>query len=149
VTAHVLIMSAAGGAATSGHRYWRINITQAQVPTAAIMLCEMAFRAAIGGPNLCSGGTAIASATTYNAPASAADGNFATYWGHSAPVWWGYDFGAPPFPYIVEMAISVRYGPNSPVEFSLDGSDDAITWTTVKSFTTPSNWSTAETRVFS
>jgi hypothetical protein len=76
---------------------WRIYVNATQGGSATA-INEIEMRSSIGGSNLCSGGTATASANigAPYAPGSAFDGNTSTYWysGGSGAQWIQYEFGS-------------------------------------------------------
>ncbi|MBF0263164.1 MAG: discoidin domain-containing protein [Magnetococcales bacterium] len=134
----------------SAHRFWRLYVTQSQNSSRNILLFKtLEFRASIGGPSICTGGSAIASGAESSYPAAHAfDGNDATSWyllGTDAPVWIGYDLGYGNAAPVEEIAIDAS-GYSAPSSFSLQHSDDGIIWTTLKSWTALSQnyfWSRA------
>lgn len=122
------------------HAYWRVNVTSANSHCSIIEL-EMATSA--GGANVCTGGTVIASgqyAGAQHDPAWAFDGilnNDGNTWASDTAQsgWLGYHFAAPVW--IDEMRIAGRVvsARQSPRNFSLQWSDDGVTWYTTKSYT--------------
>ena len=115
----------------STHRYWRVFLTTTSTPWFSI--AELQLASVIGGPNLCVEGVPFAS-SVYGAAyplAAAFDGDPTTRWatltGTIPPAWLGYDFITPVD--IVEVRMTA--GPDSwPTTFSLQYSDDNITYTT-------------------
>jgi hypothetical protein len=122
------LLIAAGGT----HAYWAINILANGDGTYA-EAAELEMHSSIGGSNICSGGTPIASSYYGgDVPANAFDGNLATVWASSGaayPQWIGYQFASPVGP-IVEFVWTPGsgYGNRSPSSFQVIYSDDGSTW---------------------
>jgi len=152
LTARGIILAAKGGPVVALRRYWRIYVTACQ-GASNTAIAEAGFHSVIGGVNICSGGAPSASTTTGIAVAARAlDNDITTYWfsNGNVPQWWQYDFGPGRAADVVELTLScAAAAPRNPTAFSLDWSDDGITWNTRKSFTTPANWTGGQTRVFS
>lgn len=117
----------------AGKRYWRVRNIFNRSNQTGIGTLEMAEAA--GGPNLCVGGTPIASGSYGGgySPSSAFDGNLNSNWfqsGAGSDRWLGYDFGAGVAPDINE----IRMGPGSednngyPRLFHVESSSDGSTW---------------------
>lgn len=94
-------------------RYWRIYITD-NAGGAYTSIDEVEMAGFSSGPNLCTGGTAIASSAYSANPASNAFNNtvgtnvtWATNTGQALPSWLGYDFGS---------AVAIREIRIAPVE---------------------------------
>ena len=131
------------GRAVGGHKYWRINIS-ASNNWASVTEIEMASE--VGGADLCSGGTAIASETYPGSDCNAAyafddatsGGNF---WASNVSTsgWIGYSFASPVSIAAVRIWARVAYS-QSPKDFSIQYSDDGVTYTTVKSYTNLTSW---------
>lgn len=124
----------------SAHRYWRVNVlTNAAGQYAS--LSEVVFAGWAGGASLFGTGTAICSTTQggSNAAPSAIDGDLNSYWGsaQAIPAWWGYDFGVSGAVDVAEIRITMAslVVPYAPATWTADYSDDAVTWTTAKAFT--------------
>lgn len=137
----------------AAHRYWRIRCRVVNGDTDSITtIGELQMRTSLGGSNVATGGTPIAS-SQYSAtyPATKAfdglttDNAFGSRWASAVPgtgvqPWLGYDFGAGNEKDIQEIVI---YVPGStdlalkqfPVAFDWQYSDDNATWTTQRSVT--------------
>lgn len=138
------------------HRYWRINITAVNGSTIA-GLQEIEMRATSAGADQTGAGTALSSTDFGGAfvKGNAFDNGVAEWasaFGPGFPQWIGYDFGAGVD--IVEFTIKSRTtdavnGPlQAPNRFSLDWSNDLVTWNTVWSPSAQSGWGLGETRTF-
>jgi len=142
-----------GGNATTGHRYWRINIAAVQ-STGYASLAEVQFRTTAGVPLLFSGGTASASSFD-SAPyvaSMATDNDPATFWASAnmAPQWWAYDYGASNALSIVEITIQVRPDVNyvqGPTSFTPQWSDDGVNWTSMAQLN-PTPWAASQIQTF-
>ena len=124
----------------SAHRYWRVNVLTCAASVYGA-LSEVVFAGVAGGASLFGTGTAICSGSQggSNAAPSAIDGNLGSYWGGNGPIpaWWGYDFGAGVAVDVAEIRITAGSGlePYHPATWTADYSDDAVTWTAAKAFT--------------
>jgi F5/8 type C domain len=128
----------------AAHAYWRVHITTIQNPGpfgpfARIGELRMYD---VSGTSLCSGGTPIASDSFSGNPASNAfDNNVGTYWANNTsittqPAWIGYHFASAVSVATVNI-LSANVGlPGSyPAAFTIDSSDDGVTWTAQAAFT--------------
>ena len=136
----------------AAHRYWRTLITSC-VYGAYPSVAGLEMATTPGGPNVLTGGTPIESGE-YDTPYTAAmafDGNPSTYWMQNAfPVWVGYDLGAGHALDITEVRITARNDgapTTAPGGWSLDHSDDAVSWTSQTGFTSAA-WTAGETQTF-
>lgn len=122
------------------HTYWRLRFfNNAARISQWINVVGLQMRDTMGGPNVATGGTAIAgSSTAPKVPADAflswtSDDPSGNYWatnnGDWYGNWWvGYQFAAPVE--IEEITLTgVRIADYNPGYFSLDYSDDGLTWT--------------------
>ena len=136
--------SARGG---SPHRYWRINITNANTHCS---IDEIEMADSVGSPDQCVGGSVITSGQWpdgggYSHAATNAfnnsTGGVADSWASSAQYsgWIGYVF---PWPVLVgEVRIFPRaVGSQSPRDFTIQWSDDGVAWTTVATVTGKTSW---------
>lgn len=131
------------GRAVEAHKYWRINIS-ASNNHASVTEIEMASE--VGGADLCSGGTIIASGTY---PASDCNTVYAfddvtsggNCWASNVSTsgWIGYSFASPVSIAAVRIWARVSFS-QSPKDFSIQYSDDGVTYTTVKSYTNLTSW---------
>lgn len=132
------------------HAYWRIYVTANSSGTNSTEVAEVQFRAAAGGADQATGGTAIQQAGSTGVAARAFDDSTATYWTDSTayPKWVGYHFAAPVS--VAEVAItsggtSSNWVPNT---FTVDYSDDGVTWVTLASFAGQTWTGNLQTRTF-
>jgi hypothetical protein len=127
------------GLASAAHRYW--GLISLSSDGYVIHVTEIEMAAAVGGANLCTGGTAIGSQTGgARPPANAFDGSVASTsfyqeddnstWGVMSGSWVGYDFGSP-----VTIREVRRKSANATPQFvrearvqTLIGSDDGTNW---------------------
>lgn len=128
----------------TAHRYWRLFIADNFEPYGAnryyTSLTELEMFTTVGGSNVCTGGTAIASSDFTGSGWSmnnAFDGakNVDIGWAANnvaPPAWIGYDFGAGNEKDIVQYSFTVRSHAGSmtqsPRIFTLQYSDDGIEW---------------------
>jgi len=131
------------GTAKVPHKYWRINITASNNHAS---VTEIEMSADVGGPDLCVGGT-IVSSGTYAASdcnmAYAFDGVTSEIdcWASNVSTagWIGYAFASPVA--ISEVRIWARvYYSQTPRDFSIEYSDDGVSYTAVKSYTGITSW---------
>lgn len=147
---------AAGGGGGGGHQYWRVFISSSNSGSST-SVAEVEFHTSVGGSDVASGGTAIASTTGGGTASNAFDNNTATTWnpGATSSIWIGYDFGVGNEKNVVEYAI---IAPNdasidsAPKTFKLQWSDDGSTWTdasgSLGATNTVADWILAQTRTF-
>lgn len=133
--------------AADAYQYWRVNITAAN-GFCAVGEIEMAVVS--GGPDQCVGGTPIASGQYTNGggythdPANAFDGSLdgtTSAWASASSTsgWIGYQF---PNPVAVQsVRIAPRASPaQSPRDFSIERSDDGVSWTVAATYTGRTTW---------
>jgi YD repeat-containing protein len=147
---------------TTAHRYWRIKIIDAAGVSGSTYYANLAtvqlFEAAAGGDQAL--GTTATSSTSVSATYAADkgnDGDVASYAsltnGASPPpfadMWWQADFGASP-KLIKAAAISAPTtdAGATPVNFRVEWSDDAVTWSQQWAVIGQYAWHKAETRLF-
>ena len=128
---------------TAAHKYWRVNITASNNWT-SVKEIEMSDR--VGGPDLCVGGTVVSGGTypasdcnmAYAFDDSASGGNF---WASNVSTsgWIGYSFASPVAIAAVRIWARVYYS-QTPKDFSIQYSDDGVSWTTAKSYTGITSW---------
>lgn len=157
VTQHLDLFSAP-------NRYWRIFITgnNGGGSDQSTIICELEMSNTPGGPNLCSGGSGIAS-TNYNSwgwtLAGAFDGNktsFPNGWAatpHAAPggvpAYLGYVFPAPVS--INEVRITSRNDSlqaYSPKDFIIQSSENGVDWLDHWAVSNQTGWTAGEERTF-
>ena len=137
------------------HAYWRIyvNVVDGAVPS-GVSFAELQFRATLEGGSLCVGGTPSAS-SNYDGTHSAAQGfdnDSTTIWASAAgvPQWLAYHL---PTPSVVnQISIQARedggtYG-QTPTGFTIQSSDDGITWNDEWSVNDSTGWAASEIRKF-
>lgn len=131
------------GTANVPHKYWRINITASNNHAS---VTEIEMSADVGGPDLCVGGTIVSSGTY---PASDCNMAYAFDDATSGPNCWasnvstagwiGYAFASPVA--ISEVRIWARvYSSQTPRDFSIEYSDDGVSYTAVSSYTGLTSW---------
>lgn len=151
--------AAPGGA---GHRYWRVFVVtpDGDASWTSINRLEMYSSALDGAARVdrCVGGTPISSTQGGfgggEVRANAFDDTNASIWTTAAPAanrlncWLGYDFGSPIA--IDRFALQARDASLSqtPRDFRLEYSDDAVTWTTLFTPTSQTGWGANEQRLF-
>lgn len=128
------------GPTSSAYRYWRVvfgpdNSGNPGGQT-VIALAEMEMRTAVGGSDVCSGGTAFDDGHTvggFSAAGAFANDGDTSQWASSgiAPFYLGYDFGAGNDKAIVEIAIMPRTGftgGQAPGQFKVQASSNNTDW---------------------
>lgn len=143
-----------GGVITPPHQYWRLYIT-ATGGMSWISFPTLDLFEVVGGSNIATGGSAIASSSyPGEGPSNLFDGNSATVWSNSSPgvypEWAYYNFGTGVKKNIVQIGMQTRSGFPSmcPTSFLVQWSDDASTWTTKGTVSGASAWSDGEYRRF-
>lgn len=128
----------------TAHRYWRLFIADNFEPSGAnryyTSLTELEMFTTVGGSNVCTGGTAIAS-SDYTGDGWSMNNAFDVAknvdigWAANnvaPPAWIGYDFGAGNEKDVVQYSFTVRSSAGSmtqsPRIFTLQYSDDGIEW---------------------
>lgn len=134
----------------AAHRYWRLTVTAVDGGT-SVHIGEIEMRTTPGGPDVCSGGTASASASLAGtSPAGAFDNHLYTRWGMNvgAP-WIQYDFGAGNAQDIVEFCIIPgSLLTQAPRNFTFAYSDDGSSFTTWGTYTNITGWGYGQRRTF-
>lgn len=136
------------------HAYWRVRMLAAQDSSGFIDVTQLEFRATPGGSTEATGGTPLSdpvSALNFTGPVAAFDADDTTRWAlGGAPTlgtqYLGYHFTAP----VVVQAIAIRSFTNptlAPKDFSVEYSDDGVTWTTAWTVLGATPWTTALTTV--
>ncbi len=123
------------------HAYWRVNVTASNSHCSA---WEIEMAAAIGGPDQCTGGTAIASSNhaSSGGAATAFDGVLADpgwYSGSGTSGWIGYQFASPVRVAEVRIAARMSYS-QSFRDFTIQYSDDGSSWFTAATYTNQTSW---------
>lgn len=129
-----------GGGGGSGHLWWRI--VPKSVDDRYCYADELILAGTTGGPQLATGGTAIASGQYGGqAPALAFDGDGNTYWEGNGgaqnypAIWIGYQFATPVMINSFRWTCNTgRYPGELPVQGDVQYSDDGTLWTTAWTF---------------
>lgn len=135
------------------HAWWRINVSANNGSTTA-QFAELQFRQTAGTSVYPSGGTAAASsvyAAGYEAD-KLFDNNLTTTWSSNAapPQWVNYHYGTPVLVVQVMMTAlnNASFTNQTPKDFTVEFSDDGVTWTTLWSVTGQTAWGASEVRLF-
>ena len=133
-------------------RYWRLYTT-ANNGDAFTQVFDFQGASITGGDNVFSGGTPISS--TGANPERAFDSSITTSWGTTGgdmPNYIGYDFGDGNGVSLAEIRLICNSAAvieqRAPKDFSVQHSDDGVTWTTASSFTGETSWGNGEIRTF-
>ena len=137
--------------------FWRILFTSAGTFDGGA-LTEVEMYEDVSGPNIATGGTPISGSEAFGGTDEQLfDGNKTTsFWaGASGAIaagtsWVGYIFDETPVN-IVAFELTARSGSNSnqmPDAFTLQRSEDGLTWEDVASFSDPASWASNESRVY-
>ena len=143
--------TAAESPSVPGHRYWRITV-QATGYSVYVSGAKIEFAAAVGGPDECTGGTAIGGGYMFNIPEAFDNNPNTAFSGRRDDGYIGYDFARDVA--VVSMrftsAVSDFGGgpPASPESFQVEYSDDNSSWTVAASFSGQTGWGYGETRTF-
>lgn len=135
----------------AAHSYWRIRSTCNNGDGTFTAITEIEMHTSIGGADQCTGGTAFASGQVSGSEdaAKAFDNSTATQWAQSTPrlCYVGYQFASPVD--IVEYVIVGRasFTGQSPNSFTLEFSDDGITWGFADA-RTGITWTSLESKTF-
>lgn len=135
------------------HAHWRVNVSEVQASfSLAISLIEM--RATPGGANQCVGGTASAKSVfgSYDA-INAFTSDVGTAWmtTEARPQWVAYTFPAPVSvtQVLLRVATTAHGGHNQdPKDFTIEYSDDGISWVVAATVTNQTGWGNNEARLF-
>jgi hypothetical protein len=141
--------------AATTHEYWRVKFSAAQ-SGAYVSLDKLEFRATVSGADQCTGGTAFADSTYpggYSA-SNAFDISTSTTWASNSgfPHYVGYQFPSPVAVgqiAITSNSLSYNAPDEDPKAFTVEYSDDGVSWAAAKTITSQTGWSRYETRVFS
>lgn len=140
------------------YRYWRIYVTATQSSTTSdyAEISELEMFTEIGGADVTTGGTPIASSSFgASVAANAFDGlkTSGLVWtsgNTTLPHWLGYDFGAGNDKVIVAVGISILSSTGrAPRNFQIQGSSDGVTWNSVSwEVTDQYDWTSTITRTY-
>lgn len=144
--------SAGGGGSSSGidggaHAYWRILITDG-FSAGWYTFYELVFANSMFGSNLATGGTPIAGGSD---PALSFDNSTATRWAknpaHDGTDWIGYHF--PSAVTVSEIRLQCSHVTGEMIKsWTVEYSDDGVTWYAVKSYTDANYWYDGEWRAY-
>lgn len=135
----------------AAHSYWRINITAVQSASFA-QITNLQMRTVTDGASVCTGGTAIESGHTGGqTPSLAFDTSDTTYWqaGTTPAAWIGYQFASPVD--IVEYVLVARNSTNyiyMASAWTLEWSDDGISWNIADTRTSSQSWYILQKRIY-
>lgn len=129
----------------TSHRYWRLLMTTKSPGVSLYGVAELEFRAIAGTGRTFSGGIASDAfsgtpndPTTLHGANAATDENAATWWvgNFGTGDWWMYDYGlgGANVVQIIMTAPPDISGSNAPVDFTLEYSDDNVTWIATENF---------------
>ena len=151
--ARKLIEGFAGGQVAGGgasYRYWRIYITALNAGGSAVGIAEVELRTTVGGADQTTSATPVLESSyamngegSYYPGASTIDGNTSTYWISSiyAPLTQFIRYDLTTQQAIVQVAIyPYDASANCPRDFKIQGSNDGVNFTDVKSFTSVAAW---------
>lgn len=141
---------------SAAYRYWRILIASNNGDANFVSISEVELRATVGGPDVTTTTTPVSASGSYDSttlPKLVVDNVNPSYgWisdAYSAyPRWLLFDLASRMEIKSVAISASNLGGSaRAPKDFSIQGSDDAVNFTTLKSFSSTS-WAPSETRVF-
>ena len=139
------------------YRYWRIYITATQASTTSdyAEISELEMFTSVGGADVTTGGTPIASSSFGGSVAANAfdgiktSGSVWTSGNTTFPHWLGYDFGAGNGKVIVAVGISIMGSSRAPRDFQIEGSHDGVTWYSVNwNVSYQIDWAGYQTRTY-
>ena len=141
------------GAPVIGHTYLRITcLTSTNASDGTIGIAEFQLAATVGGANQCTGGTPFASAGLsgpFGLP-NAFDGIASTFWdGGTCPCSIGYQFSGPTIVRDVKLEMynpAGVYLARPPTSFTVEYSDDGVTYTTLTTIADPGIYGLGELR---
>lgn len=146
-----LLMAAAGASTPApAYRYWRIYITALNAGGTQVGIVEVELRTTAGGADQTTSATpvlessyAVAEDTSYYPGACTIDGDTSSYWVSASytppPHFVRYDLITQKA--IVQVAIyPYPSSLNCPRDFKIQGSNDGVNFTDVKSFTSVAAW---------
>jgi hypothetical protein len=139
-------------------RYFRVFITTTESTTAA-SIAELQFRTAVGVPATTPPATGVAIGGDFDSGivgyAKAFTGSNADFWLKTGSLgsltWVGWDFGAGNEFSCRQVLIEAANGSqalNAPKDFSIDGSNNGSSWTTLLTPATQASWAALEDRTF-
>ena len=137
---------------TYSYRYWRFYIT-ASTLAGSVGFSEIELRGSVGGVDITAPATPVTASSYFNvyAPFKVVNNNNAVFdqWlaTDALPQWLYVDLANPTQVAEVMMRGEDSTSPSSPSAFLIQGSNDAITWFTVKTLT-GLPWGASETKLF-
>ena len=139
----------------AAYRYWRLSISGQNGDTSYASLAEIQLRPVVGGATATTAQTPVSSSiASYpgHPPSNLVDGNLSTIW---------YSASAPAFPFTVTLDLGTPTTINevaicpyayatklAPSSFAVQGSNDGVLFTTVKSFSGVNLWIADQLRTF-
>lgn len=140
---------------TVTYQYFRLYMTGVQYEGTggAVSIAEWKFFDGSGSAISTSGGTASASSTVANTPASAFDGSASTFWAgnpptYSSPVWLQYEFTTTVTVGSFSLTNRNDMSLQDPSEWILQGSNNGSTWTNIGRYSTGQWTSASQTITF-
>lgn len=146
------ILMAAAGAQSGAYRYWRILVSSNNGDTNVLGIAEVELRGSVGGADLTASSTPVTGSTNMAdyEPTRTIDNDYYSWWWAytSFPQWLVFDLAtSKDVKSIAITSISIFGSARAPKDFSIQGSNDGVNFTTVKSFSS-TGWAASETRVF-
>lgn len=141
---------------TGPHRYWRVNTTANQANN-NVVFDTVTMSTGPGTQNLATNPANAIASSYYNSTTTPAMAVALQpgYWSASSPPasWWGYDFGVgitQDIRFISILSASLTYDnyDRAPTSFTVDSSDDGVTWNNAWTVTGGANWYGGELRTF-
>ena len=139
----------------AAYRYWRLSISAQNGDNSYAGLGEIQLRPVVGGATATTTQTPLSSSIVSDVSyplSNLVDGNLSTLWSSAS---------APVFPYTVTLDLGTPTAINeiaicperdavarAPSAFSVQGSDNGATFSTVKSFSNINSWVNAHLRTF-
>lgn len=141
------------GSSTGAHSYWRLLITELIQPSNQVVgLRRVQMRSTIGGPDVCVGGSPIASGDQppYTAASAFVDNtmNWASQQGAAGDWWIGYHFPTPTTIQQIVVDACPSYIATSMRSFLVQYSNDGTEWTTCFNSHRIPSWADLERRVY-
>lgn len=156
VSSEITVQAVAANLPIAGHKYWRVLITKSRSSvTYFAMLAELEFRDVSGGVNLASGGVSTASSSLSGyAPGMAFDTDPLSHWLSAAdatlPQWIAYEFTSSVqiSEVMLQAGDTAARAERAPQDFTIEFSDDGVTWTKKASFVAEPAWGISEIRTY-
>lgn len=146
----LIMVAAATGAPAGSYRFWRIFMLNNNGDPYFLALNEVELRGSVGGADLTSTTTPVVASSFYSGtydPKYTVDNSLSTtpLWVSTLQSvtnqWLRYDLGTPTAIAQVAMCFNDPNGPGrSPKDLRIEGSNDGMTFTTVKAFPGNTSW---------